>query len=110
MSFIDATNDENMYLQTKNNKIKQTTVDNKMEMQMFLNNIPSPSHGYRFSQQQRAQQIQFFCQSYHRHLPKIEINLFKATIIAVRTYLPHIQLYSYDKKKMSLIRKILFTL
>lgn len=87
MSIIDADDCDDTYLHTVRNRMASTVSENEIQLQMFVDDLPPAPHGYRFSQQQHAQQIRFFRREYHRRLPRIEVNLFEATILAVCMYL-----------------------
>ena len=87
MSIIDAEDHDDTYLPRGINRMKSTVSEDEIQLQMFLDDLPPVPHGYRFSKQQYEHQIQFFRREYYRRLPKVVVNLFEATMIAVCMYL-----------------------
>jgi hypothetical protein len=60
------------------------TTRNDHEIRQCLNQIPLPPRGYQFSEQQRDAHAQFFKDEQDQQLPDLRLDLYNASIIAMR--------------------------
>ena len=91
MKNIDATNDDSIYTPTSTHIYDPSSQNTELirsdeEIQWYVDNLPSPPHGYRFSQRQRDEQYLFF--KFKRDLitPSSHLDLYNATIVFVCMY------------------------
>lgn len=59
------------------------TARNDHQIQQYLHEVPLPPRGYKFSQQQREEQVQFFKDKKDQKLPDLPLDLYNAFVIAV---------------------------
>ncbi len=99
MKNIDANNDDSIYHQRPStiniingHQQHENTIENNQsfrthdEIQWFMDNLPLPPHGYRFSQRQRNEQYLFFQNKQDLTMPSSYLDLYNATIIFVCMY------------------------
>ena len=84
MKNIDADKDDHIHVEIPTT-INHPSIRTDEEVQCFINNLPLPPIGYRYSQRQHYEQYLFF--KYQRDLipPSPHLDLYNATIVFICT-------------------------
>ena len=80
----------NVYLADDSTEDQSSTIAPLMrtdeETKWYVDNLPLPPNGYRFSSRQRNEQYLFFKNKQDLNKPSPHLDLYNATIVFVRTY------------------------
>lgn len=60
---------------------------NENEIFMYVNNVPTPPNGFRYSPKQKQAIDQFFYEQKYLHSPNLKLDLYHANIIALCKFL-----------------------